>query len=58
MTPERYKQLERDFTLNLTDEEQKEGWIFCNCEFDGLLIHKDQPESEFCACLKQRLGGV
>jgi len=33
----------------LTEEEQAEGWHFCK-DFDGLLIHKSDPEAQHCSC--------
>lgn len=51
MTPERRRQLDDDFDLKLTQEELDQGYHFC-CEWDGLLIHKDDPESECCLCFK------
>lgn len=55
MTKERYFELERNLELNLTPEEIQEGWIFCSCEWDGLLIHKDDQEAQCCACLRERI---
>lgn len=54
MTKERYQALMApDSELSLTDEEVKEGYHFC-WDWDGLLIHKDDPEAECCSCnLKQ-----
>lgn len=52
---ERRQALERSATLNLTPEEIAEGWIFCICEWDDMLIHKDDPEAQFCHCLEKRL---
>lgn len=54
MTSDRYKELMNNYELKLTDNEIKEGWIFCNCEWDGLLIHKSDPESQFCTCLRNK----
>jgi len=51
MTPERRRELEADYSLRLTPEEVEQGYRFC-CEFDGLLIHKDDFEAEYCDCLK------
>jgi len=55
MTPERHRALERNMDLKLTPEEVAEGWIFCICEWDCMLIHKSHPEARFCGCLKKRL---
>jgi len=49
MIEERWNMLMEDEQLNLTDEELKQGWHFCN-SFDGLLIHILDPESEGCEC--------
>lgn len=49
MTYKRYKELNADFTLELTDEEVDNGWHFCY-DWDGLLIHKDSPEATVCTC--------
>lgn len=54
MTKERYRELNRDMEARLTPEEIEEGWLFCCCEWDGLLIHKTHPEAECCHCLKKR----
>ena len=56
MTPERRKELGENFKMSLTDDELKEGYRFC-CEWDDLLIHKDDPEAECCTCLKQSNEG-
>jgi hypothetical protein len=53
MTPERRKELEMNIESELTEEEVREGWVFC-CEWDGLLIHKSDKEAECCYCLKER----
>ncbi len=55
MNKERFIDLQKDISLKLTEEEKKAGWIFCNCEWDGMLINKVHPEAEFCHCLKERL---
>lgn len=49
MTGTRYKELRNNLDLRLTQEEIDEGWHFC-ADWDGLLIHKDHPESESCSC--------
>lgn len=49
MTPERRKELMDNIDMDLTQEEADEGYRFC-CEWDGLLIHKDDMEAEFCTC--------
>ena len=38
---------------SLTAKEVEDGWIYCNCEWDGLLINKAWPEAEICSCLKE-----
>lgn len=49
MSPLRYRQLMNDLESKLTAEEIAEGWHFCY-DWDGLLIHKDDPEAECCTC--------
>jgi hypothetical protein len=49
MTPERRKELMCDLSLELTEDEVKEGYHFC-LDWDGLLIHEDDRESECCTC--------
>jgi hypothetical protein len=49
VTPERFKELEQDCSLKLTNEEINEGWHFC-FDWDGMLIHKSYPEFEVCTC--------
>lgn len=51
MDRERRVALQRDATLTLTQAEIAEGWLFCVCEWDGMLIHKDDVEATFCGCL-------
>lgn len=49
MTPNRYFQIqERD--LPLTEEELAEGWRFCLCEWDGMLICAGDIEAKACSC--------
>lgn len=56
MTQQRYRQLndatnrDGEVESSLTEEEYKAGWHFCWSEWDGLLIHKDDPEMEACSC--------
>jgi len=52
MTPKRRKELNNNFDLKLTKEELDQSYRFC-CEWDGLLIHKDEPEADCCHCLKE-----
>lgn len=47
---ERYLALQKDLSLKLTAEELAAGWFFCNCEWDGMLCHKNMAEAEFCHC--------
>lgn len=49
MNKERYVELERNVELKLTKEEIDEGWFFC-CDWNGMLIRKDDPEAECCSC--------
>jgi hypothetical protein len=53
MTDERYDELMEDDNLRLTQEEIDEGWHFCMCEWDGLLIHKRWKEAEFCCYFRE-----
>lgn len=55
MTNERYIELEKNEELKLTKEEIDQGWFFCNCEWDGMLINKDGHEAQFCGCLQNEL---
>lgn len=52
MTPKRYKELSVDLKLKLTTQEISEGWRFCECEWDGMLININDKEGEgqFCHC--------
>lgn len=56
MDPDRYKELSCDETLELTDNEWKEGWRFCCCEWDGMLININDTEGEgqYCHCYKKK----
>ncbi len=49
MTLERWKELMQSDTLELTQDEIKQGWHFCPC-WDGLLIGEGSMETEFCYC--------
>ena len=53
MDKKRYNELMTNLELKLTEEEIKEGWHFC-CEWDGLLIHPNDPEYECCSCLDKK----
>ncbi len=52
MTDARYAEISRDMSVNLTDQELKDGWKFCYCEWDGLLvnINDEEGEGQFCTC--------
>ena len=50
MDRERYLALQRDVSLKLTPQELSEGWFFCSCEWDGMLVHKHMAEAECCHC--------
>lgn len=58
MNRERYMELAKNPELKLTEEEIREGWFFCNCEWDGMLIHDSHVEAEFCGCRKVYLEGL
>jgi len=47
VTKERYHELMSNADLQLTKEELKAGWRFCN-DYDGLLVNKDQPPCNEC----------
>lgn len=49
MNKDRYNELMNDPNSRLTDEEIAEGYHFC-LEWDGLLIHRDDPEARCCDC--------
>ena len=48
MNHTRYRQLQMDVTSTLTEVEYKEGWFFCNFEWDGMLLQAGCPEAEIC----------
>lgn len=50
MTNERYVLLRTNEDEQLTKEEIKEGWHFCD-DYDGLLIGPKMPELHICCCL-------
>lgn len=52
MSRARWEELERNPDALLTAQELNDGWRFCVCEFDGLLIHKNDPEAQHCGCLR------
>ena len=53
MDKKRYKYLNTSYLAMLTSQEIEEGWHFC-WDWDGLLIHKDDPEAESCTCRKHK----
>lgn len=58
MTKQRYRELELNGNLSLTQEEVKDGWHFCN-DFDGMLMNKKWPAYELCTCFyKQQKTAV
>lgn len=34
----------------LTAEEIADGWYFCQCEWDGMLLHPSMEEAKVCCC--------
>ncbi len=50
MNKERFDELQNTPGAELTSAEVAEGWLFCHCEWDGLLCHKDDPEGQLCGC--------
>lgn len=52
MKRERYLELEGDMKAKLTEAELAEGWFFCICEWDGMLVHKNWPEGKLCGCMR------
>lgn len=57
MTRERMEYLHKNIEAKLTKEEIKEGYFFC-CTWDGMLIHKTDPEAKCCGCLSLTSGDV
>lgn len=53
MTKERYNELMSNEDAKLTDEEIALGYHFC-WDWDGLLIHKDDPEAKCCSCFPKK----
>ena len=39
----------------LTKEELEEGYMWCHCEWDGMLMLKTDPEAKFCTCYQKTL---
>ncbi len=58
MTPERYDELMKSDSLQLNKAEVAEGWRFCMCEWDGLLIKAGDPEAQVCSCFFEQEGKV
>lgn len=56
MTLTRRHELEGNPGLQLTDQEVAEGYRFCMCEWDGLLIQEGDPEAKFCGCWFDKEG--
>lgn len=59
MTPNRYKALSLNPAAEeLSPQEIKDGWWFCACEWDGLLINAFDKSGEgaLCACAKRYHG--
>ena len=52
MSHGRYKDLMSDTNAKLTDDEIADGYVFC-CNWDGLLLHKDDPEADRCTCFEE-----
>ena len=50
MTKERIAELRINPEAKLTDEEIADGWYFCNCEWDGMLIRMGGKEAQICHC--------
>jgi len=36
----------------LRDSHARDGWHYCHSAWDGLLIHKDWFEHQYCSCRK------
>jgi hypothetical protein len=56
MTPERHRFLDEHVTESLTKEEIEEGYFFC-CDWDGMLMHKDDMEATNCCSCQAREKG-
>lgn len=46
----RYTELSYNKDAKLTQSGLDAGWFFCSCEWDGMLLHKTDPEAEVCGC--------
>ena len=52
MTKQRYRELMKNQELQLTEDEVKEGWLFCP-EFDELLMNRNECDlGKSCLCKK------
>lgn len=51
MKDERWRNLMKDDSAPLTQEEIDEGWHFCASEWDGLLVGPGMFEFEICTCV-------
>lgn len=49
MTPQRYKELETDESLSLTEEEFAAGWHWCP-DWGDMLVGPNTLEMECCTC--------
>lgn len=54
MTAQRYRELSRSDTHDLTPEEIADGWHFCP-DWDGMLIHTLDIEYEACCCERKKI---
>lgn len=57
MNPGRFNFLMSYENAQLTKEEVAEGWHFC-FDWDGLLIHKDDPEAGACTCFPPTVSAI
>ena len=49
MTPERYRELNGPFSIDLTVAEMRQGYHFCP-DWDFMLIRLSEPGGEPCYC--------
>lgn len=49
MTKERYTELMNSLDAELTEDELKKGYHFCQ-DYDGLLVGPESPEIQTCTC--------
>lgn len=52
MDKDRFMELCTDLKATLTRDEIEDGWFFCDCEWDGMLLHETDEEAELCGCRK------